>query len=99
MNDQPVFETAIEAMQWLKDEGYTQDFNLETDCIRAGALRIMPEAFTIHHVFRFEGNTDPGDEEIVYGIASDQAQAKGILFNAYGIYADPLTDEMIRKLR
>lgn len=99
MNEQPAFETALDAMQWLKQEGYTQDFNLETDCIRAGALRVSPADFTIDHVFRFEGNTDPGDEEVVYGIASDKTQTKGVLFSAYGVYADAMTDEMIRKLR
>lgn len=93
-NINPVFETTLDAMQWLQQQGYTEDLNLSHDCMLMGSSRIMPGDFTINHVFRFEGATDPGDEAILYGITAPMG--KGILLNAYGPYADGLTDEMVK---
>jgi hypothetical protein len=55
--------------------------------------------FTVTYMFRFEGDTDPGDEEIVYGITSETHGIKGVLTSAFGTYADTATTEMIKKLR
>ncbi|WP_330746092.1 phosphoribosylpyrophosphate synthetase [Chryseobacterium sp. CP-77] len=96
---QPAFDTLTEAVQWLNQKGYTEDFNLKNDCIRLNNfLDVSPEDFKIRYTFRFEGDTDQGDEEVVYGIASDKYSVKGILTSAYGIYADTVSTELIRKL-
>jgi hypothetical protein len=29
-----------------------------------------PQKYEIKHIYRYEGNTDPGDEAVVYGIQS-----------------------------
>lgn len=85
-------------MQWLQQQGYQRDFNLDTDCLKAADLRLNPEDFEIDYVFRFEGETDPADETVIYGIASPALGEYGILVNAYGMYADSLTNEMVQKL-
>ena len=92
--------TLSETLKVLKAKGYTEDFNLKADCIDCsnGNLRISPSDFHIDQYFRFEGNTDPGDGAIVYAISSEKYGLKGVLVNAYGIYADTLTDEMVAKL-
>jgi len=92
--------TLSETLKELKAQGYTEDFNLKADCIdcRSGDLRISPADFHIDKYVRFEGATDPGDGAIVYAISSKKYGVKGVLVNAYGIYADPLTDEMVAKL-
>jgi hypothetical protein len=41
---------------------------------------------------------NPSDQSILYAISSDKYQLKGVLVNAYGIYSDPVTDEMLEKL-
>ena len=48
--------------------------------------------------FRFEGASNPSDSAILYAISSDSKNLKGVLVNAYGIYSEPLTDEMLEKL-
>jgi hypothetical protein len=42
--------------------------------------------------------TDPADNSVVYAIESDNG-TKGVLVNAYGVYADTLSADMITKLR
>ena len=37
--------------------------------------------------------------DILYDISSDPYNSKGVLVNAYGIYSEPLTDEMLEKLQ
>jgi len=100
MNNQPAFDTVTEALQWLTSEGFTENFNLDENCIRFNNNKqsISPEEFKIEYVFRFEGDTDPGDEDIVYGISSDSYEMKGVLTSAFGIYADAISTEMIKKL-
>ena len=56
------------------------------------------DEFEIDEVHRFEGETDPGDENIVYAISSTTHQLKGVLVNAYGMYADSTSAQIISKL-
>ena len=48
---------------------------------------------------RYEGMTDPGDSMVVYAISSEYKQIKGVLTEAYGVYADNLDDELLQKLK
>lgn len=100
MTDKNEMTTLSEILSKLKSEGYTVDFNLQENClICAGdSLKINPEDFVVDRHFRFEGNTDPGDEAIVYAISSQKNNIKGVLVNAYGIYSDDMTNEMVKIL-
>lgn len=93
--------TLVETLNKLRKEGYTEDFNLRQNCLecREGAFKIFHDEFQIDKIFRFEGMTDPGDESILYAISSEKYGLKGVLVNAFGIYADPLTNEMVQKLK
>lgn len=92
--------TLSETMNRLKSEGYTEDFNLKTDCIECPRqqLKISPADFQIDKFFRFEGPTDPSDSAILYAISSKKHGIKGVLVNSYGVYADTLTNDMLEKL-
>jgi hypothetical protein len=48
--------------------------------------------------YRFEGESNPSDSAILYAVSSNKHQLKGILVNGYGIYSEPITDEMLQKL-
>jgi|SRR5690554_6882208 len=87
-------------MAKLKAEGYTEDFNLKTDCVYCdnGQLSISPSEFKIDKFFRFEGESNPSDAAILYAISSEKFNIKGVLVNGYGIYSDTLSNEMIAKL-
>jgi hypothetical protein len=93
------YETVSEAVNGLKSRGYTIDFNLSYDSIvcHETPINLMPSEFEIIEVHRFEGETNPSDQEVVYAIESKHGE-KGVLVNAYGVYSDPVSDEMIKKL-
>mgnify|MGYP003580238754 CR=1 FL=1 len=76
------YATVSKALQELADKGFTTDFNLEEDRIVNNA-----EDFTIEHIYRYEGESDPGDEATVYGIKS-AAGEKGVFVVSPGAYTE-----------
>ena len=95
------YTTLSEAMNDLRKEGYVEDFNLQQNCLecRNGQFKVFADEFIIDKYFRFEGQSDPSDQAILYAISSNSHQLKGVLVNAYGIYSEPVTDEMLQKLQ
>lgn len=94
------YETLTEAINGLKKQGYVEDFNLKQNCIecRNGQYKIFHDEFNIIKYFRFDGQSDPADESILYAISSEKYQLKGILINGYGISSVATTNEMLIKL-
>jgi hypothetical protein len=93
------YDTVTEAVNGLKKRGYSIDFNLEADRIICPKIQLSlsPSEFEIAEVHRFEGNSDPADEAVVYAIESKHGE-KGILVDGFGISADAISEEMIEKL-
>ncbi|MBS1934481.1 MAG: hypothetical protein JST96_10815 [Bacteroidetes bacterium] len=93
------YDTVAQAVNGLKQRGYTIDFNLENDNVVCHSIPVSLSSseFEIDEVYRFEGESDPADEAVVYGIASKHGH-KGVLVNGFGISADAISDEMIAKL-
>ena len=97
----PAYETVTEALKDLKARGFTTDFNLAFDCIKCSETGkcLSPAEFEIVEHHRFEGISDPSDEEVVYAIASKDGSMKGVLVSAFGTYSEALEDTLIRKLQ
>lgn len=97
------YDTVSEAINGLVEEGYVTDFRLnpEAECLICNktSLQLSPEDFEIDAVYRFEGDTDPGDEMIVYAISSKKHQTKGLVVNAYGIYSDATSSRIVEHLQ
>jgi hypothetical protein len=93
------YDTVVEAVKGLRLRGYTIDFNLESDRISCPKtpLSLTPADFEITEFYRFEGESDPADEAIVYAIESKEGQ-KGVLVNGFGISSEEVGEEMIEKL-
>lgn len=93
------YSNLIEAINGLKKQGYKEDFLMKTDCLECGSnkLLVFPDEFVIDKFFRLEDkDSSPESSSIIYAISSEKHDIKGILINSYGIYADRLTNEMIR---
>lgn len=66
------YATVIEALKILKEKGYAYDYNINDKEIIDN-----PEDFTIEEIYRYEGETNPDDESMVYGIKSKSGK-KGV---------------------
>lgn len=91
------YDTITAAIKGLKERGYSKDFNLEENCLICHEDKYNPDDFQIVEVYRFEGDSDPADEAVVYGIESKEG-FKGVLVSGYGASAVGLGAEMARKL-
>ena len=91
------YDTMTEAVKGLRQRGFTVDFNLLENCLVCHNNKFDIEDFEIVEMHRFEGDTDPADESIVYAIQS-LTGVKGILVNGYGISAEAMSTEMAQKL-
>ena len=93
------YRSLSDATNDLRTRGYKEDLNLKATCVECPShnLQLYPEDFTIDEFHRFEGMSNPSDNSIVYAISSNSG-VKGVLVDAYGVYAENLNDAMIRKL-
>jgi hypothetical protein len=94
------YDTVTEALKDLKLRGFTTDFNIAFDKLICSENKIClnPNEFEIVETYRFEGDTDPGDENVVYAIESKEGSIKGTMSSAYGTYAETISTEMLQKL-
>ena len=88
------------AVERLTAAGYRDDFRAERDGLRAvNTGRIyQPESLAVDEVLRFEGESDPDDEVVIYALNDAARGAKGTYVVTYGIYVDPLDAEMLLRL-
>lgn len=96
----PNYDTVSTTLTSLKERGYTTDFNIAFDKLICNKTNVClnPDEFEITEVYRFEGESNPSDEAVVYAVESKDGKMKGAIVNAYGTYADAMSDEMIKKL-
>jgi hypothetical protein len=94
------YDTVVAALQGLKAKGYNLDFNIGAENIHCAAHDIFlhPDEFEITETYRFEGDSNPSDEDIVYAVASKDGKLKGTITSAFGMYADGTSNDMIQKL-
>lgn len=94
------YDTLVDALNDLKQRGYTIDFNLAFDHVKCQdtGVCLLPAQFEITAYYRFEGMTNPDDSSILYVIESKDGKMKGTMISAYGVYSDAMSNEMIQKL-
>lgn len=95
------YSTLSEAINDLTRKGYTYNFNIKDDCIECAEnkSKLQPDDFEIDQVYRFQEMSDMDNESVLYAISSKTSDLKGLLVNAYGIYADSASAKLISKLR
>ncbi|MEO6150616.1 MAG: phosphoribosylpyrophosphate synthetase [Mucilaginibacter sp.] len=94
------YETLVDATNDLFKKGYTANLSLDNDSVNDNSqhIEMLPDEFEIDEFFRFEGQSNPSDMSIVYAISSEKYNLKGVLVNAYGVYADDATAALLAKL-
>lgn len=94
------FGTLSETINALAKLGYAHDFNIKDECIVCNRTNIILSAdeFQIDQVYRFEGDSDPEYQSILYAISSTKFDVKGTLVDGYGTSSDEATSKLIAKL-
>ena len=94
------YETVVAALDGLKARGYSMNFNIAFDKIncKENDICLNSDEFEIVEFYRFEGDSNPADEDVVYAVESKDGVIKGVITSAFGMYADAASTEMLRKL-
>ncbi|MCW3093536.1 MAG: hypothetical protein JWP81_4605 [Ferruginibacter sp.] len=85
----PYLKTLVECHKKMMDDGYKEDFTIEDGRLKCVSSERSYQAtdISIKNFFRFEGQSDPDDNSIMYVIETNDG-TKGTLIDAYGAYAD-----------
>ncbi|MEO6122837.1 MAG: hypothetical protein ABIR32_03945 [Ilumatobacteraceae bacterium] len=94
-------DTVTEAVALLRVCGYVDDVELQgavLACARTATTHPFASVI-VDHTFRFEGDSDPGDEAIVLGLRFPDIDLRAVLVSAFGHDAAPETARFFRGLR
>ncbi|SJZ97560.1 hypothetical protein [Sediminibacterium ginsengisoli] len=85
----PYLKTLVECVNKMVTDGYTEDFTVADGKLKSLKTEKLysPAEVSVVNFFRFEGQSDPQDNSILYAIETSDG-AKGTLIDAYGPYAD-----------
>lgn len=86
------YTTVLEALDDLKDKGFHHDYNMNYEAIIEN-----PHQYAIEHVYRYEGDSDPDEESVVYGIISI-AGVKGVFVSGFSANSDDEARLILEKL-
>jgi hypothetical protein len=77
-------------------DGYTDSFKVTKQGLTSAAKdrSYTPEQVRVINFYRFEGESDPGDNSILYVIETHDG-LKGTLIDAYGPYADAAVNKFM----
>ena len=101
MRMRPAFySTVAEAVQGLNQRGFSCNLELIGELLKdVESGRTFPaQELTIVEHHRFEGASDPDDMAVVYGIESNDG-IRGVLVDAYGVYANPRVSEFLKTVK
>lgn len=85
----PYMRSLASCLKRIVSEGYTEDFKATETGLEAlqHQHNYVPEEISVVNFFRFEGESDPDDNAILYVIEATDG-TKGTLVNSYGTYND-----------
>ncbi|HEU4471767.1 MAG TPA: hypothetical protein VFR58_11820 [Flavisolibacter sp.] len=86
-NSMPYMKSLANCLNRMVTEGYTEDFKITEQGLESlhKHTKYRPEQIQVVNFFRFEGESDPDDNAILYVIETNDG-TKGTLIDAYGVY-------------
>jgi hypothetical protein len=93
------YGTVTEALDDLARRGFTANFEYLDGAFTAvdTGRTFRAEELTIVEHHRFEGVSDPDDMAVVYAVESRDG-VRGVVVDAFGVYANPKLGEFLRKV-
>ncbi len=95
----PAMNTLTERVNKMTQNGYTDNMKVTAEGLYSTEKEkaYKPDEITITDFFRFEGQSDPADNSILYVIETNDG-GKGMLIDSYGAYADELINKFIQEV-
>lgn len=90
--DKLYFRTLSKAVDHYREAGYTFPF------VFTGGRPTSPEPWAIVEIHRFEGDTDPADNAVLFVLKHRNGKDKGLIINAYGSSSDKKTDYFLTRV-
>lgn len=92
----PWMKSLSSCVNRMKKEGYEEDFQVTEKGLTTfdHGKSYGPHQVRIVNFYRFEGESDPGDNTILYVIETDDG-TKGTLVDGYGAYASEEVSKFI----
>jgi hypothetical protein len=93
-------ETMREALARLEARGFERAFRADLDgrLEASGQAPLAPEALVIVEVVRFEGESDPGDESVLFALRTPDDRIRGTFVARYGTQIDPACAAALERL-
>ncbi|NWF74847.1 MAG: phosphoribosylpyrophosphate synthetase [Nitrospirae bacterium] len=90
------YRTMTEAVKGLQERGFTTNFEFADRLVHDVSSRrtFRADELTIIEHHRFEGSSDPDDSSVCYALEA-QGGTRGVLVDAYGVYANPEVSEFL----
>jgi len=94
------YETMTAALEDLQKRGFTANFEFLNNTFQAldSGRAFQAGDLTIVEHHRFEGVSDPDDMSVVYAIEAADG-TRGILVDAFGVYATPDLGAFLKDVR
>lgn len=94
------YESLVDALDDLKKRGYDSDFEPQSNCLYCNnlELRLNEAEFHVDEVYRFEGDSNPDDNAVLYALTSDTG-VKGTIVDRFGTSAENISFDMARKIK
>lgn len=78
--------------------GFKENFRMSnTGLLSSADVCYRPEQVTFTNFYRFEGDSDPADNTILYLVTCEDG-LKGTLVDAYGTYANPVVTKFMEEV-
>ena len=99
-NSMPYMKSLATCLNRMVGEGYTEDFRVTEQGLQSVQHHhnYAPEQIQVVNFYRFEGESDPDDNAILYIIETADG-TKGTLVDAYGIYTDAHIAQFMRDVQ
>lgn len=91
--------TLTETIERFRAKQFIHDFSIKDNLLVSPDTNesFKPEDVMIERTGRYEGDSNPDDMSIIYGITANSG-TQGILIDAYGTYANPKITEFIKSV-
>lgn len=86
------YASVLKALEDLKNLGFVIDFNLQEV-----AIQNNPDDYEIVHIYRYEGDSNPDDEAIVYGIKTKSGE-KGVFVAGFSANSESEAEQVLRAI-